>query len=140
MLNGRLQSTIAIAQKNGNSDKPTIGCGCSHVQLAVAIEVSHCERRNVGREGGVVYRRLKGSVAVAQQHTDVGRIGDEQVEDMITIEIPHDKKLIHCRGGEILCRLKSPIAVAQQHTNRAFNVRNHQIDVAIAVEIRRRQR
>src|SRR5437870_3448595 len=91
--------------------------------------------------------RLDGPVAIAQQQRNtVGRgngaingatvVGDRQIQLAIEIEIAHREVPRIGARGEVECRQEGAIAVAQQHRDGAgINVRDHQIRLAIAIEV-----
>src|SRR5450755_3352401 len=126
-----------------NAHSAVIHVANHQVRLAIAIDVGD---RDVHRRctGGVVHRRLKCSIAIAEQNRDgmtaTGTTGaavaDNQVGLAISVEVAHGDAewLETCR--KLRSGPKCPIAIAQEDADAvAENIGHGDIELAVAVEV-----
>ena len=81
--------------------------------------------------------RLKGPVAVAQQHTYAAvLIGDDEVGYAVAVHIANRHRIWVISRGKGLLRLEGPIAIGQQHAySIAALIGDHEVGNAIAVHV-----
>src|SRR5205823_3834358 len=85
--------------------------------------------------------RLKGAVAVTQQHAyrNVSLVGDDQVQFTVAIDIRGRDRVREEADTDNLLRLEGAIAIAQQHAQRVVaGVGHDEVEYAVPVDVRRR--
>ncbi len=114
------RSEGAVALVEQHAEVARAGVGRDDVELAVAVEVAeaHALGRSA-RAGRVVDVRLKGTVAVAQQHADrVGRlVADDDVGLAVAVHVADRQRPGIGAGGVVDGRLEGAVAVADQHAH-----------------------
>src|SRR5262249_11745218 len=114
------------------------------VLVAVAVEVPHHHRAGIGADG-VVDRSLERAVATVQEYADVVAVivGHGQVVQAVLIEVPCRHRAGIVAGSVAPGRDEGAVTVPQQHAHavaQSIRVGHGEIEVAVAVEVPRRQR
>src|SRR5438105_12628821 len=104
-----LKASVSISNQDPNS----VVFLKSQIELAVAVKVVH-QHRDYRCPCWRCNRRLKGAIAVAQQHNEILRGAEaRQIQDAIAIEVRSDREVQSGRGKGLL-RLEGAISIAKQ--------------------------
>ncbi len=111
-----LERAVAIAQQH--ADRASAFVGGDNVELAVAVQVRHRDRRRARSDREGLLRR-EGAVPVAQQHADrvVAVVGGDDVLFAVAGQVRHSHaaRVVSNRVG--FRGLEGAVPVAQQHAH-----------------------
>src|SRR5579871_662384 len=146
------EHAFAIVKQDGNRARGGVretGAACSHRQIghAVAVQIRRDQRHRAQGPDVVVYRRLKRSVAVAEQNRSVASvggivgvaaIGHREVQIVITVEISHHYRGGKAAGGEIVFASQGSGLLAEQNAYRSrsrLRACHHNVRDLVAIQI-----
>src|ERR1700741_955015 len=94
-----------------------------HVELAVAVKVSHCNGTGA-RPGCVLHMCLETAITIADQHANGSRkpaargvdavIRNDHVEVTVSVEITHGDRPRILASYDVVCGLECTIAIVKQ--------------------------